>query len=77
MLSAGLLLNSAQKTLCVIATEKGDPECKDNKFGNPLSLFTEGFDGNCKDDELNAIFTPEVRPLIFQWASSHNYLYFD
>ena len=55
-LSAGLLLNSAQKTLCVIATEKGDPECKEYKSRNPLSLFTEGFDGNCKDDELNAIF---------------------
>jgi len=47
-LFAGLLLNSAQKTLCVIETVKGDPECKENKSGNPLSLVTEGFDGNAK-----------------------------
>jgi len=42
--------------LCLIATEKGDAECKGNESGNPLSFFTEGVDLKCKDDELNAIF---------------------
>ena len=40
----------------MIATDKGDAECKENESGNPLSFFTEGVDVNCKDDELNAIF---------------------
>ena len=40
----------------MIATDKGDAECKENESGNLLSFFTEGVDVNCKDDELNAIF---------------------
>ena len=40
----------------MIATDKGDAECKENESGNPLSFFTDGVDVNCKDDELNAIF---------------------
>ena len=47
---------SSENALCLIPTEKGDAECKENESGNPLSLFTEGVDVNCKDDELNAIF---------------------
>ena len=40
----------------MIATEKGDAECKEHESGNLLSFFTEEVDVNCKDDELNAIF---------------------
>ena len=47
---------SSEKALYLIATEKGEAECKKNESGNPLSFFTEGLDVNCKDDELNAIF---------------------
>ena len=47
---------SSEKALCLLATEKGEAECKENESGNPLSFFTEGVDVNCKDDELNAIF---------------------
>ena len=47
---------SSENTLCLIATENGDAECKENESGNPLSFFTERVDVNCKDDELNAIF---------------------
>ena len=47
---------STENALCLIGTEKGDAECKENESGNPLSFFTEGVDVNCKDDELNAIF---------------------
>ena len=47
---------STENALCLIGTEKGDAECKENESGNPLSFFTEGADVNCKDDELNAIF---------------------
>ena len=47
---------SSENALCLITTEKGDAECKENESGNPLSFFTEGADLNCKDDELNAIF---------------------
>ena len=47
---------SSENALCLIATEKGDAECKENESGNPLSFFTDGVDVNCKDDELNAIF---------------------
>jgi len=46
----------SENALCLIATEKGDAECKENESGNPLSFFTEEVDVNCKDDELNAIF---------------------
>ena len=47
---------SSEKALYLIATEKGEAECKKNESGNQLSFFTEGLDVNCKDDELNAIF---------------------
>ena len=47
---------SSENALCLIATEKGDAECKENESGNPLSFFTEEVKVNCKDDELNAIF---------------------
>ena len=47
---------SYENALCLIATEKGDAECKKKESGNPLSFFTEKVDVNCKDDELNAIF---------------------
>ena len=47
---------SSEKALCLIATEKGEAEGKENESGNPLSFFTKGVDLNCKDDELNAIF---------------------
>ena len=47
---------SSENALCLITTEKGDAECKENESGNPLSFFTEEVKVNCKDDELNAIF---------------------
>jgi len=47
---------SSENALCLIATGKGDAECKENESGNPLSFFTEEVKVNCKDDELNAIF---------------------
>ena len=47
---------SSENALCLLATEKGEAECKENESGNPLSFFTEGLDVNCKDYELNAIF---------------------
>ena len=48
---------SSENALCLIATEKGDAECKENEAGNPLSFFSEEVDVNSKDDdELNAIF---------------------
>ena len=47
---------SSEIALCLIATEKGEAECKENESGNPLSFFTEVVDVNCRDDELNAIF---------------------
>ena len=47
---------SSENALCLIATEKGDAECKENESGNPLSFFTDEVDVKCKDDELNAIF---------------------
>jgi len=47
---------SSGNVLCLIATEKGDADCKENESGNPLSFFTKEVDVNCKDDELNAMF---------------------
>ena len=47
---------SSENAFCLIATEKGDAECKENESENPLSFFTEEVNVNCKDDELNAIF---------------------
>ena len=47
---------NSEYALCLIATEKGGAECKENESGNPLGFFTDGVDVNCKDDELNAIF---------------------
>ena len=47
---------SSENALCLLATEKGEAECKENESGNPLSFFTEGLDVTCKDDDLNAIF---------------------